>query len=101
MSVNDLAAALDAGARLGLLDARPPGDWAQERIAGAVSLPFYAADELAGRLPDDVWLVAYCGCPHAESELLVESLEKTGLSRLKVLDEGFYQWKARGLPLEG
>jgi cytochrome c oxidase cbb3-type subunit 3/ubiquinol-cytochrome c reductase cytochrome c subunit len=101
VSVADVAAALDDGAKLGLLDARPPADWAEERIAGAMSLPFYAADDLADRLPADVWLVAYCGCPHAESELLVDALEKSGLRLLKVLDEGFFEWKARGLPLEG
>jgi len=101
VSVDGLAEAMAAGSRMAILDARPPSDWAEERIAGAVSVPFYAAAELAPRLPRDVWMVSYCACPHAEAEQTAAALRSAGRTRIKVLDEGFREWKARGLPTEG
>lgn len=101
VSVDGLAEAMAAGARMALLDARPPSDWATERIAGAVSVPFYAAAELADRLPSDAWMVSYCACPHAEAERTAAALRTAGRTQIKVLDEGFREWKARGLPTEG
>ncbi len=101
VSVDELAEAMDTGARMAILDARPPSDWAAERIAGAVSVPFYAAAELADRLPSDAWMVSYCACPHAEAEQTAAALRSAGRTQIKVLDEGFREWKARGLPTEG
>ena len=101
VSVDELTTAMAAGARMAILDARPPSDWATERIAGAVSVPFYAARDLADQLPNDAWMVSYCACPHAVAEQTAGALRSVGLTRIKVLDEGFREWKARGLPTEG
>jgi cytochrome c oxidase cbb3-type subunit 3/ubiquinol-cytochrome c reductase cytochrome c subunit len=89
-------AQLERGARLALLDARPPSDYVAEHIAGAVSVPFYDADSYLAALPKDVWLVCYCACPHELSGQLARKLAAAGFAKATVLDEGFGVWKARG-----
>lgn len=97
-SVAAVKSELDRGARLVLLDARAPGDYVTEHIEGAVSVPFYLVADYFSQLPKDVFVVAYCGCPHAESGQAADALRKAGWSKVRVLDEGFFVWKARGYP---
>lgn len=99
VSASDLKTALDAKAELVVLDARPAGDYPAFHLPGAVSLPFYAADQLGPQVPKAVWTVTYCACPHAESTALAEALEKQGHQRVRVLDEGILYWKKLGWPL--
>jgi len=94
-----IKAALDAGQAIGFLDARAPSDYLVEHIAGAFSVPFYATDDFADKLPKDRWLIAYCGCPHAASGKLTDALIAKGFDKVRVLDEGFYVWKERGYPV--
>lgn len=100
VSVDELKAAMDAETKMIILDARPPSDYVERHIKGARSLPFYLASQYAGDLPDDVWIVTYCACPHAESEALADGLIDAGLDRVRVLDEGFNVWLERGYPSE-
>ena len=88
-------AELARGARMGILDARAPSDYANEHIAGAVSVPFYAPEPYFNDLPKDAWLVCYCGCPHAESGQLARKLMDKGFTKVTVLDEGLGVWRAR------
>ncbi len=88
-------AQLTRGARMGILDARAPSDYAREHIAGAVSVPFYDPDPYVSALPKDAWLVCYCACPHAESGQLAQKLVAKGFTKVTVLDEGLGVWKAR------
>jgi cytochrome c oxidase cbb3-type subunit 3/ubiquinol-cytochrome c reductase cytochrome c subunit len=85
-------------ARMALLDARVPSDYAQGHIAGAVSVPFYDPAPYLGALPKNAWLVCYCGCPHAESGALAEKLVTAGFKQVTVLDEGLGDWMAKGYP---
>jgi cytochrome c oxidase cbb3-type subunit 3 len=87
---------LDRGAKLALLDARAPSDYANEHIAGAVSVPFYDIEPYAKDLPRDAWLVCYCACPHAESGQLAQKLLAKGFAKVTVLDEGLGFWRAKG-----
>ena len=96
---DEVKAALDAGHAIGFLDARPASDYLREHIAGAMSVPFYAADEFADKLPKDRWLIAYCACPHAESGALTDALIAKGFDKVRILDEGFFVWKERGYPV--
>lgn len=95
----DLKSALDAGARMMILDARPPGDYPMFHLPGAQSVPFYAVESYLTQIPQDVWIVAYCACPHAESNAAADVLEQRGYAKVKVLDEGILYWKAQGWPL--
>jgi cytochrome c oxidase cbb3-type subunit 3 len=88
-------AQLDRHARMGILDARAPSDYAREHIAGAVSVPFYDPDPYVSELPKDAWLVCYCACPHAESGQLAQKLMAKGFTKVTVLDEGLGVWRAR------
>jgi cytochrome c oxidase cbb3-type subunit 3/ubiquinol-cytochrome c reductase cytochrome c subunit len=86
-------------ARMALLDARVPSDYVAGHIAGAVSVPFYDPGPYLSGLPKDAWLVAYCGCPHAESGTLAEKLLAAGFTKVTVLDEGLWEWKDKSHPM--
>jgi cytochrome c oxidase cbb3-type subunit 3/ubiquinol-cytochrome c reductase cytochrome c subunit len=88
-------AQLKRGAKMALLDARNPSAYANEHIAGAVSVPFYAPEPYFEKLPKDAWLVAYCSCPHAESRTLASKLQEAGFKKVTVLDEGLGYWRAQ------
>jgi cytochrome c oxidase cbb3-type subunit 3/ubiquinol-cytochrome c reductase cytochrome c subunit len=100
VSVDVVKKELDRGVKIVLLDARPPFDYTFEHIAGAISVPFYDVDKHLARLPKDVWIVAYCACPHAESGSAIDALARNGYTKGKVLDEGVAVWKARGYPMK-
>lgn len=102
VSSAQVARALAEGKRLIILDARTPSDWALFRIPGAVPVPYYAIDELVGRLPDDdTFIIAYCACPHAASGHVVDALRARGFENTAVLDEGILVWRELGHPVEG
>jgi rhodanese-related sulfurtransferase len=94
--------AVEARSRIVVLDARPVSDWLRRRIPGALPVPYH--DELGPlveRLPrDDTWIVAYCGCPHAASGVVVDALREAGFTRTAVIDEGIYHWIDQGYPVE-
>ncbi|HEX6275308.1 MAG TPA: c-type cytochrome [Polyangiaceae bacterium] len=101
VSAEQVKRALDAKQRIVLLDARPPSDWIQFRIPGAVSFPYYDAKN-AERIPKDgTWVVAYCACPHHASGEVVDALRRSGYAKTAVLDEGILVWRNLGYPLEG
>lgn len=85
--------------RVIILDAREPSDWIRRRIKGARNITYYDAAALAPRLPKDAYIVTYCGCPHAASGALADSLKAAGFPRVAVLDEGFWIWVERGHPV--
>ena len=94
-------AALDAGARLVIADARAPSDYLEAHLPGAISLPFYAVEEYAAKLPKDgTWIVAYCACPHAASGRVAHALRERGFPNAVVLDEGVTVWTQRGYPIK-
>jgi cytochrome c oxidase cbb3-type subunit III len=86
---------LDGGAKLAILDARAPSDYAREHIAGAVSVPFYDPEPYVALLPKDAWLVCYCACPHAESGQLAQKLMAHGFAKVTVLNEGLGYWRSK------
>jgi 3-mercaptopyruvate sulfurtransferase SseA len=67
-------------------------------VKGAVSIPYHDLDRLQ-EVPDDVWVVAYCACPHHLSGEVVDALIKRGHSRALILDEGINEWHRRGFPV--
>jgi len=97
--VDAVQAALEAGKRMVIIDARPPSDYAVSHIRGAVSVPFYDAESAVSLLPREAWNIAYCGCPHAASGQVVDTLSAAGYERTAVLDEGFFVWVERGYPV--
>jgi cytochrome c oxidase cbb3-type subunit 3 len=97
-SLDIIGAQYKRKARMALLDARAPSDYAQTHIAGAVSVPFYDPAPYLAKLPKNAWLVCYCGCPHAESGSLARKLRDSGFAKVTVLDEGLGAWMEKGYP---
>ena len=93
VSAEQVYAAMEAGARFTLIDARPAADYLDEHIQGAISLPFYQVEEYADRLPNDAFTITYCGCPHAVSGQAADALLSLGFQNVAILDEGFYEWR--------
>jgi cytochrome c oxidase cbb3-type subunit III len=96
--VDDVAAALKAGRKMILVDARPPSEWRRVHLAGAVSIPYHDMKRLE-EVPKDVWVIAYCACPHHLSGVVVDELKKRGHTRAAILDEGINVWHQRGYPV--
>jgi cytochrome c oxidase cbb3-type subunit 3 len=98
VAVDDVAAALKAGKRMVIIDARPPSEWRRVHIKGAVSIPYHDMQRLA-EVPKNAWVIAYCACPHHLSGVVVDELKKRGYERAFVLDEGINVWHQRGYPV--
>jgi cytochrome c oxidase cbb3-type subunit 3/ubiquinol-cytochrome c reductase cytochrome c subunit len=96
---DEVNAAIERGESLVVIDARPPSDYLFGHISGAVSVPFYDAATAAPMMPTDLWIVAYCGCPHAISTQAAEALLAEGLDTVGVIDEGYYHWIEQGYPV--
>jgi len=98
----EIAQALTAKKRLIIVDARAPSDFVALHIEGAVSLPYYDLS-LIDKLPKDdgTWIVAYCGCPHHASGVVVDALRQRGYKNTTVLDEGLFAWQRAGFPIVG
>ncbi len=98
ISVDEVAAALKAGKRMVIVDARPPSEWRRTHITGAVSIPYHDMKRLS-EVPKDTWVIAYCACPHHLSGVVVDELKKRGHARALILDEGINVWHQRGYPV--
>jgi len=98
VGVAQLRDALAAHRRMIIIDARPPSEWSQVHIAGAVSIPYYQTQRL-DQIPKDVTVLAYCACPHHLSGNVVDALRGRGHAAAFVLDEGINEWHRRGYPV--
>jgi cytochrome c oxidase cbb3-type subunit 3/ubiquinol-cytochrome c reductase cytochrome c subunit len=88
----------EAGAQFIFADARPTSDFALHTITGAISLPYYDVGDCLADLPMEAWYIFFCGCPHSLSSNAAEQLLAAGFENVKVLDEGYFEWRARGYP---
>jgi cytochrome c oxidase cbb3-type subunit 3/ubiquinol-cytochrome c reductase cytochrome c subunit len=98
--VDSVKAELDRGATLVLIDARPGSDYVASHVTGAISVPFYEVEPYMAQIPRERFIVTYCGCPHAESGRVRDTLKQNGYPRVAVMDEGFYAWRDRGYPVK-
>ena len=93
--VDEVKKQFDAKTNFLLVDARPPTDFAAGHLPGAVNVPYFEVDKHLDKVPKDKWVVASCGCPHAEAEQAARALLAKGYTKVKVIDEGFFGWTAR------
>ena len=98
VGVDEVRSALAARRKMIIIDARPPSEWMRVHITGAVSIPYHDLKRLE-EVPDDVWAIAYCACPHHLSGDVVDALIKRGHKKALVLDEGINEWHRRGYPV--
>jgi cytochrome c oxidase cbb3-type subunit 3/ubiquinol-cytochrome c reductase cytochrome c subunit len=99
VSIDQVKAALDARRKMIIADARPPSEWLNLRIKGAISTPFYDVKSLDDLPNDGTWIVAYCACPHHLSGTVVEALRSRGYRHTAVLDEGIFAWQQKKYPV--
>lgn len=100
VSSKNLLAAIQAGKRMVLLDTRVVSVWQRVHIEGSIPLPYYTRlDEVVRDLPKDVQIVAYCSCPRAAAEHVVNQLRRRGYTRTAVLYEGIFGWMNMGYPV--
>lgn len=91
---------LQDGKRIMLMDTRVPSVWQRAHIKGAVPMPYYTdVDQVVSDLPKDVVIVAYCSCPRAASDHLVNQLRERGFDNAYTLYEGVFGWMNLGYPV--
>ena len=101
---DDLAALLESGGPLVLVDALGPISYGAAHLPGAINIPPERVDALAGRrIPSlDHLVVVYCANPSCVSSVEVaERLVELGYSNVLHYAGGKEDWTSAGLPLEG
>ena len=98
----DLHQAMQDGKRVMVLDVRNRTDYLDGHITGSTNAPYFTAlmEDVIDQIPDDVWVVTYCGCPHAVSGEAYQALKDAGFTKLAVLDEGYFVWVEMGFPFD-
>jgi len=84
-----------------VLDVRPPDEYSAGHIAGAVNVPLAELEKYLHKLKPRKEVVAYCRGPHCVlSYDAVEKMRGRGI-KARRLKEGYPEWQAAGLPVEG
>jgi rhodanese-related sulfurtransferase/DNA-binding transcriptional ArsR family regulator len=93
-----------ARARAGLvmvIDVRPPQEYAQGHLVGALNVPLDQLESRLGELPEDREVVAYCRGPWCVLSFeAVARLRKAGFQARR-LQDGLPEWRRAGLPVDG
>ncbi|RKT45465.1 ArsR/SmtB family transcription factor [Thiocapsa rosea] len=93
-----------ARARDGLvtvIDVRPPQEYAQGHVVGALNVPLEQLESRLGELPEDREVVAYCRGPWCVLSFeAVARLREAGF-RARRLQDGLPEWRRAGLPVDG
>ncbi|MBL8358600.1 MAG: metalloregulator ArsR/SmtB family transcription factor [Delftia acidovorans] len=83
-----------------VLDVRPPAEFAQGHLPGAVNIPLEALEGELGALPPDKDIVAYCGGQYCVlSANAVTALRASGREARR-FEAGFTGWQQAGLRVE-
>ena len=84
-----------------VLDVRPPAEYDAGHLPGAVNIQLRDLKTRLKSLPKDKDVIAYCrGAYCVLSFEAVAALRKKGYT-VRRLEEGFPEWRAAGLPVEG
>lgn len=96
-----VAARLEAGEQLTLVDVREDGEWNAGHVRGAIHLGKGIIErDIERTIPDrDRELILYCGGGY-RSALAAESLQRMGYTNVVSMDGGWRAWKERGYPTE-
>lgn len=80
-----------------LIDARLPDEFKEDHLAGAINIPFERLGshiEQIDGLPNDKWLVCYCGGPPCDlGEMLAYELFNMGFQYVAIYQSGVDDWK--------
>jgi rhodanese-related sulfurtransferase/DNA-binding HxlR family transcriptional regulator len=84
-----------------LLDVRPEDEFAHGHLPGAFNVPLAQLSRRLAELPPDHEVVAYCRGPWCVLSFEAVALLRRQGYRVRRLEDGFPEWKAAGLPVEG
>lgn len=103
MSVEELKKLIDAGSEdIVIVDTSAELIYEDERIPGAVNLPWVHQLALPVDLPRDKTLVLYCACVGEEDSLdMAQKLSFVGFINVEVLEGGWFRWLELGYPTVG
>lgn len=82
-----------------LVDVRGPGERAQRRIAGSLSMPLNQLTSRMGELPRDRPLVVYCAGGY-RSSIAASLLQRAGFDGVSEMAGGITAWESAGLAVE-
>lgn len=83
-----------------VLDVRPPEEYAEGHIPGAINVPLNQIELHLGELDPQQEIVAYCRGPHCVLAFdAVAKLRDKGLNARR-LEDGYPEWVLAGLPTE-
>jgi rhodanese-related sulfurtransferase/DNA-binding transcriptional ArsR family regulator len=83
-----------------VIDVRPPEEYAQGHIVGALNIPLDMLKQRLRALPRDREIIAYCRGPWCVlSYEAVARLRKAGVEARR-LEDGLPEWRRAGLPVE-
>jgi ArsR family transcriptional regulator len=84
-----------------LLDVRPEDEFAVGHLPGALNIPVAELERRLDELPGDREVIAYCRGPYCVLSFeAVAALRARGYL-VRRLEDGYPEWKAAGLPVEG
>lgn len=84
-----------------VLDVRPSEEYAVGHIPGALNVPLNEIEQHVANLPKEQEVIAYCRGEYCVFAFeAVAALRKKGFTARR-LEEGYPEWKAAGLPVEG
>lgn len=84
-----------------VLDVRPPEEYESGHIPGAINVPLAEIEQHLADLPKEQDIIAYCrGAYCVLAFEAVAALRDKGF-KARRLEEGYPEWKAAGLPVEG
>jgi ArsR family transcriptional regulator len=84
-----------------LLDVRPAEEFKRGHIATAVNIPWPGLKKQLTALPKDRAIIVYCRGPYSVLAYEAVSLLRSAGYSAHRLEDGFPEWKAAGLPVEG
>lgn len=97
----DLNSMIEDKNRFVLLDTRTSSEWHNLHIPGAIPMPYYISEQDVdlGLPRDGTWIIAYCSCPRAASDKIIDMLRKKGFQNTAVLYDGIFAWINNGMPV--
>lgn len=99
VTIEQLVSKLEYG-NIILIDVRPEEEFASGHIKGALSVPIENLKESLKNFHQDKEIIAYCrGAFCVFADEAVEFLKKNKFKATR-LEEGFPEWKLKGLPIE-
>ena len=83
-----------------VLDVRPPEEYAQGHIRGALNVPVAELKKRLHQIPAGQEVVAYCRGPYCLlAYKAVQVLRRKGI-KARRLEDGYPEWKSAGLPVD-